>query len=311
MHLKQRVRDLVSAGFGRRKIAAELGITEYKVRAIIHSIVTDKLREQPTNDFSGRLRVNRTRSNKEKKKVAVVLSDIHIPYHDRDALSIALAYTKDIAPDTIVLNGDIVDFYAVSRFQKDPMRIDTLQSEIDETRALLTLLRDDHPKADIIYVMGNHEIRLEKFLIERASALTSLRCLSLDDLFGFSSNDIQFSDTSTMLGNLEVTHGEYARKNPGSSVRGHFDKSASSVLIGHVHKLNTSRYTNNWGVHTIIENGCLCGLSPEYSRKNNWQQGFSVVYYSPKNGEFIVKQHNIVSGVMITEDKVYQCHGKD
>lgn len=305
--LKQQVRDLVSLGYGRRKIASELGISEYKVRSILRSIVLDKIRKEDDNDFDGRLRINKTKTRKDKKKVDVVLSDIHIPYHDRDALAIALEYTEDIQPDTIVLNGDIIDFYAVSKYMKDPLRIDTLQSEIDETRALLNRIRETHPSAAIHYLMGNHEERLEKFLIDKASALTSLRCLSIDDLFGLSKNKIQFSDTSIMLGNLEVTHGKYARKTPGGSVKGHFEKSASSVLIGHVHRLNTNRYTNGWGVHTTIENGCLCLVSPEYSRVNDWQQGFSVVRHSERTGDFIIEQHNIIKGRLITQDKIYQC----
>jgi predicted phosphodiesterase len=308
--LKQKVRDLVSLGYGRRKIAQTLGVSEYKVRAILRSIVVDKIRKEDTNDFDGRLRISRIKSGKDKKKVAVVLSDIHIPYHDRDALAIALEFTEDIKPDKIILAGDIIDFYAVSKYMKDPLRIDTLQSEIDETRAFLNVLRDKHLGASITIIPGNHEVRLEKFLIDKASALTSLRCLSIDDLFGLSQNGIVFSDASVMLGKLEVTHGEYARKTPGGSVKGHFEKSASSVLVGHVHRLNTNRYTNGWGVHTVVENGCLCMTSPEYSRVNDWQQGFSVVRYNEKTGDFIVEQHNIVGGKLITSDRVYQCPEK-
>jgi predicted phosphodiesterase len=305
--MKQKVRDFLNAGWSRRKIAAELGCTEYRVRAIKRSLVIDKLRKDETDTFEGRLRLSKVFSKKERTKITAVMNDIHIPYHDQRALAIALEYLRDIEPDTIILNGDIVDFYSVSRFQKDPMRIDTLQSELDETRAFLTLLRREHPRATIIYTKGNHEDRLERFLIDRASALMSLRCLSLDDLLGLSENKVKFVDTSVQVGKLEVTHGTLARNIPGSSVRGHFERTHASVLIGHVHRLNVQQFRNLYGTHTLIENGCLCGLQPEYAaRMTNWQQGFSVIEHSPKTGDFEVHMRSIVDGAMSVGDRVYR-----
>lgn len=309
--IKQQVRDLASLGWGRRKIASELGISEYKVRSIMRSLVIDKIRKEDTDTFDGRIRLNRVYTRKDKKKIAVVLSDLHVPFHSRSALAICLEYMRDIQPDTIILNGDLIDFYDVSRFLKDPLRIDTLQSELDETRALLNLIRNDHPKAEIYFNRGNHCERLEKFLMTNATALASLRCLSLDELLGLSDNNIVYSDTSVHIGNLEVTHGEVARKLPGSSARGHYERTNSSVLIGHVHKLNVTRQRNKWGVQTLAEGGCLCQLQPEYDRMlTNWQQGFSVVEYSPRTGDFIISQHAISNGEMIVGDKIYRSEEK-
>jgi metallophosphoesterase superfamily enzyme len=305
--MKQKVRDLVQLGFGRRRIAKELGCTEYRVRAIMRSLVIDNLRKEETNTFAGNLRLKKVSTRKDKKKTAAVLSDIHIPYQDQRALSVCLEYLRDLRPDQIILNGDIVDFYTVSKFQKDAMRIDTLQSEIDEARALLNLLRKDHPQAEIVYLRGNHEERLEKFLIDRASALTSLRCLSLDDLLGLSDNNVRFVDTMYSIGKLDITHGEVARTLPGSSSRAHFDRTHRSTIIGHVHRLNEVRIRDAHGVHILLENGCLCGLQPEYARMmTNWQQGFTVIEYSTRTGDFLAKQHGIVDGELVVGDKVYR-----
>jgi predicted phosphodiesterase len=308
---KQKVRDLANLGWGRRKIAKELGCTEYRVRAILRSLVIDKIRKDPTDTFDGKLRLNKVSTKREKKKFAAVLSDIHIPYHDKSALAVAIKYIEDLQPDQIVLNGDIVDFYSVSKYQKDPMRIDTLQSEIDETRAFLGLLRKQHPNAEITFIRGNHEERLEKFLIDRASALTSLRCLSLDDLFGLSEFNIKFVDTGIAIGKLDITHGEVARTLPGSSVRAHFERTHRSTLIGHVHRLNINRMRDAYGTHLLIENGCLCMLQPEYARMmTNWQQGFNVIEYSPKSGDFLVHQHCIVNGELAVDDEIYRADGE-
>ena len=79
------------------------------------SIVTDKyqgvLPQGEKNDFSPFILTG--------KRIGI-LSDIHIPYHDLDALNIALNEFKRVKVDTIVLNGDIIDCYNLSRWEKDP-----------------------------------------------------------------------------------------------------------------------------------------------------------------------------------------------
>lgn len=305
--MKQKVRDLINLGWGRRKIAQELGCTEWKVRSIMRSLVIDNLRKEETDTFAGNLRLVKTTIRKEKTKLAAVLNDIHIPYHDQKALGICLEYLRDIRPHQIILNGDIIDFYAVSKYMKDPMRLETLQSELDEASAFLALLRQDHPKAEIFFLPGNHERRLEKFLIERASPLLSLRCLDLDDLLGISRNKVIFRETDIYVGKMRVTHGVMARAVPGSSVRGHFARTGTSTLIGHVHRFNKQQYRDHHGTHTLVENGCLCGLNPSYADQfTNWQQGFSVIEYSPKSGDFEVHMHGIVEGEMIVGDRIYR-----
>jgi predicted phosphodiesterase len=42
-----------------------------------------------------------------------IMSDVHIPYHDRQAVESAVAHLKSLAIDTLLLNGDILDFYCV------------------------------------------------------------------------------------------------------------------------------------------------------------------------------------------------------
>jgi len=53
-------------------------------------------------------------------KRLLVLSDIHIPYHSIDALTCTFDYAKKEKPDAILLNGDTLDFFGLSRFAKDP-----------------------------------------------------------------------------------------------------------------------------------------------------------------------------------------------
>ena len=85
-----------------------------------------------------------------------ILSDIHIPYHDLDSLHIALEEFKKVEIDTLVLNGDIIDCYQLSRWEKDPNK----RNHAYEME-LLTIFFDDltkmFPKVELVYKLGNHD----------------------------------------------------------------------------------------------------------------------------------------------------------
>ena len=72
----------------------------------------------------------------------LVLSDIHIPYHDIEALTTALEYGKTLNPNAILLNGDTIDMYQASRFIKD-RRLRDLAGEIEMTRDFLWHLKEE------------------------------------------------------------------------------------------------------------------------------------------------------------------------
>ncbi len=56
---------------------------------------------------------------------ALILSDIHMPYHDLPALTAAIEYGIKNKVPGIILNGDTMDFFAASRFAKDPTKTQT------------------------------------------------------------------------------------------------------------------------------------------------------------------------------------------
>ena len=71
-----------------------------------------------------------------KTQTTVVLNDLHGQFIDKVAFALALGFIKRQQPDNVVLNGDIVDFYKISNFDKDPLRLESLQDELDFTITL-------------------------------------------------------------------------------------------------------------------------------------------------------------------------------
>lgn len=123
---------------------------------------------------------------RERKGVKQVLvgSDFHSQFVDPLALEVFLAVAKDVQPDAVVLNGDVLDFPQVSRFTHMPGAGNlSLQDEIDFTRdRILRRVREAAPDAAIIWTIGNHEHRLVRYLADTAPALAELRSLSWTEL---------------------------------------------------------------------------------------------------------------------------------
>ena len=78
----------------------------------------------------------------------LLISDLHIPYHDIDAVTIALEYGVREEVNTIVILGDLMDFHKASKFQADP-RKRNIKEEFDATKHFLRVLRHIFPTQEI------------------------------------------------------------------------------------------------------------------------------------------------------------------
>jgi len=119
-------------------------------------------------------------------KHVLVGSDFHGQFVDPLALRVFLDVAKDVQPDTIVLNGDVLDFPQISRFTHMPGAGNlSLQDELDFTREkIVRRVREAAPDAALIWTIGNHEHRMIRYLADTAPALASLRSLSWTELLG-------------------------------------------------------------------------------------------------------------------------------
>lgn len=234
------------------------------------------------------------------KHKTLILSDIHIPYHDEVAVKAAVEYGKKQKPDIIILNGDIGDFYAVSRHDKDPRRV--LANELDAVRQFLFWLRKQFPKARIIYKIGNHEDRMERFLVKNAPVLLGTSDFEIPKLLRFDDMKIECVGSLNLirLGKLSIYHGHelpQGMSSPVNPARGMWMRVQETLLAGHWHRV--SEHTEKTGISGKISScwstGCLCDLKPDYARINRWSSGFCVVE-TQADGEFEVHNHKIING---------------
>lgn len=84
-----------------------------------------------------------------------VLADLHVPYHDATAIRLALAHAeKTKHTDFCILNGDGLDCYQLSQWEKDP-RKRRFASELKVIGQILDVLCNTFGK--VVYKFGNHE----------------------------------------------------------------------------------------------------------------------------------------------------------
>ena len=113
-----------------------------------------------------------------------VLSDVHVPYQEVEAVEKAISKLKERNIDRLVLLGDICDFYSISYFKKDPRRI-RFNKEVEKCREWLTWLRCQmFPGIKIDYIEGNHETRLFSYLLDKAPELIGTGNMTVEGLLG-------------------------------------------------------------------------------------------------------------------------------
>jgi predicted phosphodiesterase len=211
-------------------------------------------------------------------KNILIISDTHFPYHDKKALTTAINYKDNI--DTIILLGDMMDFYSLSSFAKNP-NLPGIRDELKICREFLTYLRSKFRNAQIIYYEGNHEIRLARYIFQHAPAIAGLETMLFKTELDFHNLSIQFVENGTCLkvGSLHLLHGNEAGCRGGINIaRTMLLKTNDNCAFGNFHKTQShSGRDLDGGEFVNFAIGCLCGLKPRYLPINQWNLGFATV----------------------------------
>jgi hypothetical protein len=228
-----------------------------------------------------------------------VLSDIHVPYHSEIALGAAVADLKSSGIDALILNGDIADFYAISRWDKNPAKRN-FKAELEQVRQTLAWIRSEFPSIPIVFKLGNHEERWRLWLFQHAPEISDEPEMSLTNWLRLDRNDITLVEDQRpiMAGKLPVLHGHEKGKGisaPVNQARGAFLRLHHTVLEGHGHRTSGHCEPDMFGNEVFCwSTGCLCDLRPEYARLNKWNHGFASVEVHA-DGSFDVSNHRITA----------------
>lgn len=234
------------------------------------------------------------------KRIAI-FSDIHVPYHSTAALTAALSFCKKEKPDALLLNGDSLDCFQLSRFVKDP-RKRHFAEELNSFQSLIQVF-EKTLGCKIYFKFGNHEERYEAFLFQKAKELIGVEEFELDNIIKARANGITIIKDKRIIhaGGLNIIHGhEFSTGffSPVNVARGLFLRGKTSAIQGHSHQ--TSEHTEsdmNGKITTTWSVGCLCELHPAYAPLNKWNLGFAIVDLDSKN--FDVRNKRIFKGEVL------------
>lgn len=223
-----------------------------------------------------------------------VFCDIHFGAHDIVALKCAIQAAKREKCINIVLNGDVIDAHRLSRHPQEADAPRFLQ-ELEWTRQFLIGLRSEFPDVRIIFKAGNHEDRLQAYLIKNADAVQELitwpHLLKLDEL------NIEFVESGQFMkvGKTFIAHGHEFKVSGGiNPARALLLKTYSDTAIGHVHRTSFSsgRSLDNKFIK-CYSIGCLCKLVMNYMPHSNSNHGFAII-----ESDGAVKNYIIENGIV-------------
>lgn len=111
-------------------------------------------------------------------------SDFHSKYLDPFARRVWLEVAKLVQPDGVRFNGDGPDFPQLSRHRQLPGHFAlTVQDEIEIWRDFMADTRKVLPKADLKWILGNHDVRLITALAEAFPIFASVKNVRFHELF--------------------------------------------------------------------------------------------------------------------------------
>jgi hypothetical protein len=230
----------------------------------------------------------------------LIFSDSHFPYQDNVAITSMIDYTvghKKI--NFIIINGDGIDCYQGSKFMRDPRKW-TINQELWAWVEFLNILQDTFPGVKIYWKLGNHEERIENYLMVQAPALLDMSEFRMSEILKIRGiQDVEVIEHQIIYaGRLPIVHShEFVNKSTSqvNPARGLFVKSLSSVLGAHSHVSSSHSETDiNGKLMSTFSIGCLCGLHPRYALINRWNQGFATI--ETEGQEFSLENFKIYNG---------------
>jgi predicted phosphodiesterase len=234
-------------------------------------------------------------------KRTLIVSDVHIPYHDISAVECALDAGKEADVDSILINGDLVDFYGISSYLRDPRKRD-VAGELDDCKVFLGSLRSNFPNAKIIWKLGNHDERFRIYLMAKAPELLGIKALDIENLVSADENEVEIVTNKRPIyaAGLTILHGHELKGGisaPVNVARGLFLRARACAIQGHNHQTSEHSAPDiRFKLITTYSTGCLCYLHPEYMPYNNWNHGFALLDLDGKN--FRITNKRIIDGVV-------------
>jgi hypothetical protein len=220
-----------------------------------------------------------------KVEQALIVPDVHIPYHDHKFLKLVEKLITLIKPNYLVQLGDAIDCFQCSKFSKDPERKNTIYEDLMKFRNILDIWENLMPdKSQCHLCSGNHETRILKTAWNKAPELSCL-LKPIEEIFGLHiRNKYGYKKwfyhplnkwDSCKIGDVVFHHGAFYNTHTAGN---NLNKYPGKFLQGHNHRiLMANAGDNHWSA--TIGHGCLISKLDYLQAPVQWAQGFAVVTF--------------------------------
>ena len=232
-----------------------------------------------------------------------VIPDVHCPYEDSKALDLVLEIHKDLKPSLTVIIGDFCDFYSISNYRKNPHRNLNLRWEVDQVNKQLDRIETEN----VVFLEGNHEDRLRRFLQDKAPELFGLT--EIGKLFRLEERGwkhVEYGDYFTR-GKVTYVHdlghsGKYALHQTIQTAGG-------NVVFGHTHRggIVYEGHVGSGG-HFALNVGWLgnyrqLDYKSKFKAQRDFRLGFGLI--EEESGLYFPSFYPIVKGKSYVRGKLY------
>lgn len=210
----------------------------------------------------------------------LILGDLHMPYHNKKALTETLYAVKHEKPDVVVQIGDLFDQYGFSRFLRK--NIDLPQAELMSARSYAEDMWSGIKAKKKLQILGNHDIRIIKRAQERLPEAQDLVKNSVLELYRFKGVQTVEDDRDLFeVGDVSFHHGFLSKL--GDHLR-YFGK---NVVVGHSHVGGTVFEQRDGETLFELNAGYLADETTEPLRyrptkTSKWTLGFGLITYRGK-----------------------------
>ena len=253
------------------------------------------------------------KAKKSKQDLLVVLGDHQLPFRNQKLTELSHSFLSSLKPDGLIYMGDLIDFPNLSKFETNPDFTSTVQQGIDLGYQTLRDLKESaglKKGSELIFIEGNHEVRLRRALINKLPQLFGIKnadateedksVLHLANLMKFNElgwiywdepSDVYPHPEYEIVKGLFARHGNFVRAKAGMSALANLDRVDGSIIQGHTHRLAITHHTRWTGQtmnqYSAIETGTMADLEGlGYSKQPDWQGGFITLVVDRKNNTF-------------------------
>jgi 3-deoxy-D-manno-octulosonic-acid transferase len=92
----------------------------------------------------------------EVREVIAKVNDFHAPYQDNRAINVCIKFLQHLRPNILIID-EVIDFQAISKFNKTPHERLGICGEVKATKDILNKIRKALPDTRIIMLESNHQ----------------------------------------------------------------------------------------------------------------------------------------------------------